>query len=160
TTTIATLKCLGASTRLVFTVYFVEVIAIALLGITVALALGAMVPMAASPFLLRMLSVTLQLGPYPGPLALAALFGLLTTLVFALWPLAGTGRVPAAALFRDTIDRTRRRVPAAALAASTLLALALATLAVGSAQDHTVALWFVAGAAAAFALFRAAGAAV
>ena len=160
TTTIATLKCLGASTWLVFTVYFIEIVALALFGIVAALGLGAMVPVAARPLLLRMLPVTLQLGPYPGPLALAALFGLLTTLVFALWPLAGIGRVPAAALFRDTIDRTRRRVPTAALAASTLLALGLAALAVGSAQDRTVGLWFVAGVAAAFALFRAAGAAV
>jgi putative ABC transport system permease protein len=160
TTTIATLKCLGASTRLVFAVYFAEVVALALLGIAAALALGAMVPVAARPLLLRMLPVTLQFGPYPGPLALAALFGLLTTLAFALWPLAGIGRVPAAALFRDTIDRTRRRVPMAALAASMLLALGLAALAVGSSQDHTVGLWFVVAAAAAFTLFRAAGAAV
>jgi putative ABC transport system permease protein len=160
TTTIATLKCLGASTRLVFAVYFVEVVALALFGIAVALALGAMVPVAASPLLVRVLPVAVQSGVYPGPLALAALFGLLTTLVFALWPLAGIGRVPAAALFRDTIDRTRRRVPIAAFAASALLSLGLAALAVGSSQDHTVGLWFVGGAAAAFALFRAAGAAV
>jgi putative ABC transport system permease protein len=160
TTTIATLKCLGASTRLVFAVYFVEVVALALFGIAVALALGAMVPVAASPLLVRVLPVAVQSGVYPGPLALAALFGLLTTLVFALWPLAGIGRVPAAALFRDTIDRTRRRVPIAAFAASALLSLGLAALAVGSSQDHTVGLCFVGGAAAAFALFRAAGAAV
>jgi putative ABC transport system permease protein len=159
TTTIATLKCLGASPRLVFAVYFVEVLALALFGIIAALVLGAMVPVAAGPLLARVLPVAVQFGVYPGPLALAGLFGLLTTLVFALWPLAGIGRVPAAALFRDTIDRTRR-VPIAALAASALLALGLAALAVGSSQDHTVGLWFVGGAAAAFALFRTAGAAV
>ena len=160
TTTIATLKCLGASTRLVFGVYFVEVLALALFGIAVALALGAMVPVAARPLLLRVLPVTVPFGVYPAPLALAALFGLLTTLVFALWPLAGSGRVPAAALFRDTIDRARRRIPVAALAASVLLALGLAALAVATSQDRTVGLWFVVGAAAAFALFRAAGAAI
>jgi putative ABC transport system permease protein len=160
TTTIATLKCLGASTRLVFAVYFVEVVALALFGIAAALALGAMVPVIARPLLARVLPVSVQFAAYPGPLALAALFGLLTTLLFALWPLAGIGRVPAAALFRDTVDRTRRRVPMAALAASMLLTLGLAALAVGSSQDHTVGLWFVAAAAAAFALFRAAGAAV
>jgi putative ABC transport system permease protein len=160
TTTIATLKCLGASTRLVFAVYFVEVVALALFGIAAALALGAMVPVAARPLLARVLPVTVQFAAYPGPLALAALFGLLTTLVFALWPLAAIGRVPAAALFRDTIDRTRRQVPTAALAATILLALGLAALAVGSSQDHTVGLWFVLAAAAAFVLFRAAGAAI
>ncbi len=160
TATIATLKCLGASTRLVFAVYFVEVMALALFGVAAALALGVMLPMALKPLLAHLLPVDLRLGIYPGPLALAALFGLLTTLMFALWPLAGVGRVPAAALFRDTVDRARRRVPPTVLGATALLALGLAGLAVGSAQDHTVGLWFVAGAAAAFAVFRAAGAAV
>jgi len=68
--------------------------------------------------------------------------------------------VSAGALFRDTVDRTRRRVPLVTLATTVLLALGLVALAVGSAQDRTIALWFVAGAIGAFALFRAAGAAV
>ena len=160
TATIATLKCLGAATRVVFAVYLVEVLALALFGIAFALALGALVPVLSMPLLAHVLPVSLRLGIYPGPLALAALFGLLTTLAFALWPLAGIGRVPAGALFRDTVDRARRRMPPVALGATLLLALGLAALAVSSAPDHTVALWFVAGAIGAFALFRAAGAAV
>ncbi len=160
TATIATLKCLGAPTRLVFTMYFVEIMALAAFGVAAALALGALVPAAAMPLLARVLPVSIRLGVYPAPLALAALFGLLTTLVFTVWPLSGVGRVPAGALFRDTVDRARRRVPLPALSATALLALGLAALAVGSAQDRTVALWFVAGAVGAFALFRAAGAAV
>ncbi|HYP35803.1 MAG TPA: FtsX-like permease family protein, partial [Stellaceae bacterium] len=160
TATIATLKSLGAPTRLVFAVYFVEIIALALFGVAAALVLGALVPLASMPLLARVLPVSPQLGIYPGPLSLAALFGLLTTLVFALWPLAGIGRVPAGALFRDTVDRARRRIPLTALGATALLALGLAALAVGSAQDRTVALWFVAGAIGTFVLFRAAGAGV
>ena len=160
TATIATLKCLGAPTRLVFAVYFIEIMALALLGVATALVLGALVPLASMPLLARVLPVSIRLGIYPGPLSLAALFGLLTTLVFALWPLAGIGRVPAAALFRDTVDRARRRMPLPALGATALLALGLAALAVGSAQDPTVALWFVAGAIGTFVLFRAAGAGV
>ncbi|HEX4186072.1 MAG TPA: FtsX-like permease family protein [Stellaceae bacterium] len=160
TATIATLKCLGAPTRLVFAVYFVEMMALAVLGVATALVLGALVPLASMPLLALVLPVSIRLGIYPGPLSLAALFGLLTTLVFALWPIAGIGRVPAGALFRDTVDRARRRIPLPALGATALLALGLAALAVGSAQDRTVALWFVAGAIGAFALFRAVGAAV
>ena len=160
TATIATLKCLGAPTRLVFATYFVEIMALALLGISAALALGALVPVVSMSLLARVLPVTIGLGVYPGPLALAALFGILTTLVFALWPLAGIGRVPAGALFRDAIDPARRRVPRPALGATALLALGLAALAVGSAQDRTVGWWFVAGAIGAFVLFRLAGAAV
>jgi len=160
TATIATLKCLGAPTGLVFAVYFVAVVSLALLGIAAALVLGALVPVVSMPLLARVLPVSVRLGVYPTPLALAALYGVLTTLVFALWPLAGIGRVPAGALFRDTVDRVRRRVPLPVIALTVLLALGLAALAVGSARDRSVALWFVAGAVGAFALFRLAGVAV
>lgn len=160
TATIATLKCLGASTRLVFAVYCIEIMAVALIGIAAALALGALLPVAARPLLAGMLPVSTRLGLYPRPLGLAALFGLLTVLVFSLWPLAGIGRVAAGALFRDTVDQARRRIPPLALAATALSAVALAALAIGGAQDRTVALWFVAGAIGAFGFFRAVGAAI
>jgi len=160
TATIATLKCLGASTGLVFATYLIELTMLAVLGIGAALLLGAFFPIAARPFLAGVFPVSSRLGFYPAPLALAALYGLLTMLAFSLWPLAAIGRVPAGALFRDVVDRARRRVPRSVLAASALLALALAALAVATATDRTVALWFIAGAIGAFAIFQAAGAAV
>jgi putative ABC transport system permease protein len=160
TATIATLKCLGASNRLVFAAYLFEVLGLAVVGIAVALVLGALAPVAAAPLLTGVLPVSIRFAIHPAPLALAALFGLLTTLVFSLWPLAGVGRISAAALFRDTVDRARRRIPAGIIGATAVLALGLAALAVVAAQDRKVALWFVAGAIGAFALFRAAGAAI
>ena len=44
-----------------------------------------------------------MLGIYPGPLALAAAYGLLTALGFALWPLGRAARIPGGALFRDAL---------------------------------------------------------
>jgi putative ABC transport system permease protein len=157
TETIATLKCLGASTWLVFAAYFVEIMALAALGIVVALVLGAAAPLAAAPVLASVLPVSVRFAVYPLPLALAASFGLLTTLVFSLWPLAGVGQIPAAALFRDTVDRARRRIPAGVAVGTVVSVVGLAALAVLTARDRTVALWFVAGAIAAFALFRGVG---
>jgi putative ABC transport system permease protein len=160
TATIATLKCLGASSRLVFTVYFCEIIALAAAAIIAALVIGALLPIAAAPVLAHLLPVSARLGIYGEPLAVAALYGLLTTLVFALWPLAAIGRIPAAALYRDRIDRARRRLPPVALATSLVLSLVLAAVVVLGAPDRRVALWFVVAAVAAFGLFWAAGAAI
>ena len=84
TATIATLKCLGAldaassSPRI-----SLQILALALVGIAAgAGARRASLPAAAAPLLAGVLPVSVRLGLYPQPLALAALFGLLTTLVF------------------------------------------------------------------------------
>ncbi len=158
--TIATLKCLGAPTRLVFAVYLCEIMILALLAIVAALMIGALLPIVTAPLLAHLLPISARLGVYPQPLAAAALYGVLTTLVFSLWPLAAIGRIAPGALFRDMVDRARRRVPRVALAVTALLALCLAGLVFASTQNQEVALWFVAGAVAVFALFWGAGAAI
>ena len=157
TPTIAVLKCLGAENRLVLGAYLLQVLALALAAIAAALAFGAFLPWLLLPFLDRVLPIPLAPAFYPGPLAEAALLGLLTTLAFALLPLAGISRVPAAALFRDTVDPARRRLPLWAAAASALAALALALVLVAGTADRRAALYFVAGLTAAFVLFTATG---
>ena len=121
------------------------------------LLLGGLVPAALAPLLSGMLPAELRLGVYPLPLAIAALCGLLTVLVFSLWPLAAIGQIPPGALFRDSIAPARRRVPPLVAATTIMAALALAALVVTTAPDRRVALWYVGGAIAAFALFRLAG---
>jgi putative ABC transport system permease protein len=157
TATIATLKCLGAENRLVLAAYALQILALAVAAIAAALVLGALVPLVVAPLIGGLLPVAARLGVYPLPLALAALYGLLTTGVFALWPLAGIGGAAAGALFRDRIARAQRRRPAWVFLATALAAAGLAGLAVASTDNRTVALWFVAGAAAALILFRIAG---
>ncbi len=157
TAAIATLKCLGASTRLVFAAYFLQILALALLGIAVGLLLGGVAPALVAPLLTGLLPVSLRFGIYPAPLAIAGLCGLLTMLVFALWPLAAIGQVSPAALFRDRVAPARRQFAPLAAAASAAAALALAALIVLTAADRKIALWYVAGAVAAFLLFRMAG---
>ena len=158
TATIATLKSLGASTRLVFAAYAAQIGLLALAGIAVGLLLGALVPLAAAPFVAKLLPVPLQLAPHPLPLVIAAADGILAVLMFSLLPLAGVGRVMPGALFRDVVAPTRRALPWAALAGTIAAALVLAALLVVTASDRSVALWYILGAAAAFAAFRLAGA--
>lgn len=152
--TIATLKCLGASRRLVFLVYLLQILTLALGGIIAGMALGALTPLAMIPLLPAALPVDAQAGLYPVPLLLAAAYGVLATLCFAAWPIGAACETRAASLFRNAAAPERVRpalLPAliAGAAALALLALALAT-----APDRVVASWFILGAATALIVFR------
>lgn len=160
TATIATLKALGASTRLVFATYALEIGVIALAGIAAGLVLGALVPIAVAPFIARMLPVPLRAGIHALPLAVAAADGILAVAMFASLPLAGVGRVMPGALFRDAVAPTRRGLPWVALAGTCAAGLGLAALLTVTATDRGVALWYVGGAVVSFAAFRLAGAAI
>ncbi len=123
TEVIATLKTLGAESRTIFAAYFLQIGALAALGIALGLALGAALPLAFAPLIETRLPVPAAFSVYPGPLAEAALYGTLTALVFTLWPLARTEEVRAATLFRDAIGRSRALPrPAYLLATAGLLA--------------------------------------
>ena len=155
-TAVAILKSLGAPARLIFAVYLVEVATMAALGVALGLAAGALLPVGVAALARDALPAPVEAGLYPGPLLLAAAYGMLTAVVFALAPLARTRDVPPAALFRDRTSaggglRTRDR------AAIAVLASVLATLAVAASDDRVLAAAFVGGAALAFVLFRLAG---
>jgi putative ABC transport system permease protein len=156
--TIATLKCLGAERRLVVATYLAEILVLAAIGIAIGLVIGALAPLALLPLLPAQLPVTARFGVYPLPLLLAAAFGVLTTLAFALWPLAEAGEIAPASLFRNLVDGQRRRPPLRYVAAVGSAGVALAALAVGSAAEHWTALWFILGAGAALLAFRLAAA--
>ena len=156
---VATLKCIGASRRVVFSTYLVQLMVIAGLGVLAGLAAGALAPVAVGRLLDNLLPTPIALGVYPGVLALSALFGLLTAVTFTVWPLSRAQETPAAALFRGIGLGARAGRPehlAAALAGGALLA----ALAVVSAPDRVFAAWFVGGAALTLLAFRGAGWAV
>ncbi len=159
--TIATLRCLGASGGLVFAVALIQVMALAGLGVLLGLVAGALLPIAAFALLRDVLPVPPVVGVFPGPLALAALYGLLTAAAFALWPLARAMRIPGAALFRDALQPSRVWPPQGGMwwliAGNALLVLALIGLTVLTAPERRFAIWFCAAAVATLLLFRAGG---
>jgi putative ABC transport system permease protein len=128
--TIATLKTLGAEARTIFTVYFAQIGLLTLVGIGLGVALGAVLPLALAPIIEAQLPLPIAVSVYPAPLAEAALYGLLTALIFTLWPLARTEQVRAAALYRDAAGPSRALPRARFLVAIALLAAALIGLAV------------------------------
>jgi putative ABC transport system permease protein len=158
--TIATLRCLGASARLVFAVCLIQVLVLAAGGIVLGVAAGAALPLMGARFLTAILPVPPVLGLYPGPLLLAATYGLLIALCFALWPLGRAARIPGGALFREGLVPEATRPSATLIVVNAALALALVGLTVATAADRFFALYFCAGAGLTLALFRASGWAV
>jgi putative ABC transport system permease protein len=154
---IATFKSLGASGGFVFLVYLVQIMLIAGLGIAIGLVVGAAMPYVAGALLSSVIPVPAEGGLYPAALAMAALFGLLVTLAFALMPLGRARDVPATALFREMGFEGRGLPRLAYIAAAGLIALVLAGLAVWFSDDRRIALIFVGAVIFAFIVLRSVG---
>ena len=152
--TIATLRCMGAPAGAIFATYLWQVLGLAVLGTGIGLVAGFGLTALAAWALSGVLPVPAVLVPYPAPLALAALYGLLTALVFSLWPLGRAREIPGAALFRDSFEPARAW-PRPSLILLNAVALAgLVALVILTAEQPRFAAGFCAGAAAALALFR------
>ena len=87
-------------------------------------------------------------------LGLALLYGVLTAVAFALWPLGRAHDVPASTLFRDEVGNDARWPRRHYVAATVLVVGTLATLAVALAHDHRTAVIFVAAAGAVLVTLR------
>ena len=128
--TIATLKSLGASQRLVLISYLFEIALMAGFGIAAGLIAGALLPVLVAGLAGEALPVTISPDLHPGPLLVAAACGILITLVFALPPLFRTREISPASLFRvsglpGTTMRQRDRLTVVLLAAG-VVAIAIA----------------------------------
>ena len=157
---IATLKSVGAAGGFVFALYLAQVLIVATIGIAIGLGIAILMPFAASAALSSVIPVPAEGGVYPGALGLAVVFGLLTTLAFAILPLGRARDVPATALFREIgLDESGWPRPVY-LAAAGGIALILAGLAIWSSADRRIALIFVGAAIAAFIVLRAVSALV
>lgn len=142
---IAIVKSLGASGNLVFLLYLLQVFLMALPGIFIGLAGGALTPFLTNRLFADLLPFGLQTALFPFPLAAAAGFGLLTSLAFALKPLVRARQVPVAVLFRDNVAPVKPRLP---VWASGLYALCFSGLAAVSflvVRHAGIAAWFLAG---------------
>ncbi|MBL3569020.1 ABC transporter permease, partial [Rhodovulum visakhapatnamense] len=160
TEVIATLKTLGAEGRTILAAYLMQIGVLAGLGIGLGLVLGAVLPLAAGPLIEPRLPVPADFTVHARPLAEAAVYGVLTALLFTLWPLARTEEVRAAALFRDASGRVRAWPRPRYVAATTGLALLLIGVAAAFSGVPKLALWAAAGILGALGLLVLAAAAL
>jgi putative ABC transport system permease protein len=151
---IATLKALGASGRRVFAVYLTQVLLLALVGGLIGVAIGAVLPFAISGIFGAIIPLPLVPAIHPGELFLALIYGLLTALAFALWPLGRAHDVPVGALFRDAVASQTQRPRTSYVLLTAAAVAALAAVAILLAYDRRVAIIYVGVAALVFVLLR------
>ena len=157
---IATFKCLGATSRLVLDVYMIQSLMLAAVGIAIGLALGALAPLAVATLYEDALPITLAVEPHPIPLIVAALAGLLTMVLFVLWPLGRASRISPARLMRAGLTDERGRSAAPFALGSAAAGLALLVLAVAASEERLVTAAISVGILAAFGLLLGFGALV
>ena len=157
---IATLRCLGAPVRTVFATYLIQVAVLCTAGIAVGVLAGTGLTALGVAVFGGALPVPPQMGLYPGPLLLAAAYGLLVAAAFALWPLARAANIPGAALFRDAFMPGVVRNRGLVVAANAGIAALLVGLLVVASADRGFALWFCGAAGLTLVLFRVGGAGV
>ena len=149
---IASFKCLGATGGFVFRIYLIQMLVIALIGIGIGLAIGALIPFAAAAALANVLPVQLAASIYPAELGLGLLYGLLTALAFALWPLGRAHDVPPTALFRDIVTGGAKLPRKRYLSATAIMVVLLASIAVLLSHDKFIATVYISASAGAFVL--------
>lgn len=151
--TIAILRVLGARPRDVLAAYAVQIGLVTAIGILAGLLIGVLAPPIAAAALDGVLPTSGLDRVFPGALALAALYGVLTALAFAAHPLGLTLTVRPASLFRGDVEAAGP-VPRRVLLAATLFGALLAGTAVLAAYDRAIAAAAVGGVLAIFAVLR------
>lgn len=150
----ATMKAVGATGGRVVAIHLTEVMLVAGVGTAIGLLLGAAAPFVLGYALSGILPLPFEPTLAPGELGVAALYGLLTALVFAILPLGRAHDVPVSALFRDQIEPDPRR-PRAIYLVICLLALAgLVGVALAFAYERRIALIYIGVMTGIFVLLR------
>ncbi len=157
---IAAFKSLGATSRTILWIHLLQVMMIALIGIVLGIALGFLIPITLSATVGDALPIKADLTVSARSLLTAVAYGLLVSLLFALWPLGRAEQVRAGVLFRDEVA-PERILPRWHIIALTLAAaLLLVGLAVLTSEARMLALYYCLGVVGVFAVFLALGSAI
>jgi len=154
--TIATLKALGAPSRLILLAYLMLIAGVALAAAILGSAIGALVPWVVVQVAGDALPVPPALGFHPKPMLAAIAFGLLVALAFAIPPLARAGALPAQRMFRGGVE-SWPWPSAQALGFSLGAGALVCALAVWQSAQPLFSLGFLAGAAILLALLTLLG---
>jgi putative ABC transport system permease protein len=151
---IATMKCLGAPGKLIFTSYLLQVLFLGLVGSGAGLACGAAVPFVLAKLIGGHLPIPLAPSIHWQVLLTAALFGLLIALVFSLKELGVAREVSPAVLFRGYRSVKKKFPRTGTIMTIIVSAICLGCLTVLTSSDKKMAFYFICGASICFGIFQ------
>jgi putative ABC transport system permease protein len=151
---IGTMKALGATGGSVFAVYCAQVLLVALFATVIGSALGALLPFAITRAFGSIIPLPITPSLHPGVLLMSIVYGLLTALAFALWPLGRAHDISVSMLFRDQVAAERHWPRRRYVVATAAIIAILAALAIDTTYDRRIAAIFVAAATAIFIVLR------
>ena len=157
---IAAFKSLGATSGTILAIHLIQVLLIAGIGIVLGIALGFLIPVALTAMVGDALPIKADLTVSARSLLTAVGYGLLVSLLFALWPLGRAEQVRAGVLFRDEVAPERVLPRPRILAFTAGAGLLLAGLAILTAEARLLALYYCLGVIGVFVVFIALGNAI
>ncbi|MGD9844985.1 MAG: ABC transporter permease [Variibacter sp.] len=152
---IATMKALGATGGRIFAIYLTQVLMLAGIGTAIGLVAGIALPFLVTALFGAVIPLPIAPTIHPAELALAAVYGIATSLAFALWPLGRAHDVPVSALYREAVATDIGAPRLRYVGATAVVILALSGIAVLLAYDRRIALIFIGSAALTFVALRA-----
>ena len=159
--TVAILRCLGATSWQVLTIYIVQAVVMGLVGAAAGALLGVILQLALPHVLAEFLPVDVRVSPDSGAIITGLLVGVWVALVFALRPLIALRNVsPLQTLRRDSDAVALRgaRVDPLRILVALLIVLSVAALGIARAERPLQGLGFAAGIGAAVVLLYGAAA--
>lgn len=151
---IATMKCLGATRRLIFSTYLMQILLLGICASSAGLLAGAALPWLLAQIFGSTFPLPLEPGFFPTVWVTSSLFGLLTALLFSLRELGAACQVTPASLFRSYSAADNSGPGVRIWALLFLTASGLVTVALVSSADKRLAFWFMLGAGGCILIFR------
>lgn len=154
---IATMKTVGATSRVVLAIFLIQVLAIALIGVAIGLAVGVTAPYFLISAYGDQLPIKAELTYSMTSILASAAYGVLVALLFTLWPLGRAELIKPSVLFRDEVSPERVWPRRGIIVATGVIAATLLAFVLSMAESLRIALYFCGALVLVFLVFTALG---
>jgi len=154
---IATMKTVGATGGLVLRIFLIQVLAIALIGVALGLAIGLTAPYLLIVFYGDQLPIKAEVAYSLASIMASTVYGILVALLFTLWPLGRAELIKPSVLFRDEVASDGVWPRPRVIALTVAIGLALMGFVLMTAESARIAFYFCGAFVLVFAVFTGLG---